>query len=1111
MKNSFFICLVVFLVSVASWSKPTINLKTAAEGYSLTYEVPELRTAIVDTLGNPAAEGYRAAQFTRLSISDYAETNQIGKAELPALTFHLVISDPANIPTFEVLHPVSETITLNHQVYPVQPPYPKCSRIVDRLFVINRDYYNSAGEKNPVAIVSEISAIRGISYVTITVTPFSYNPVAQTLTVLKNFTLQINTPTTTKYTNFQSKEFAKLLRGTMENFDDMVQCSDFREKENYLIITAPEYESDLQEFANFRKARYNVDLFTTGTTGTSSSDIISFIKDRYNNATTKPTCLLLVGDTDKIPKSSSVDLMYASMDGGNAHDIFTGRFSVRSSTELQNMIYKTMFMESNLAQIEKRAVFLGGADAGSGSTAEGTHNYAIGKYFEPNGFECVKLYCNSNSIQESQLTKELNNGVIFAPYSGHGSSSSWAAGDFSFSTSDVKNLTNTTSYPATYSHACNCGSYTSTECIGEAWIRAKGGAVANWSSEKSTSWGPDDKVGRGTFDALAGGEITLVSSSFVAGLMKSSSYFKQYLLFGDPAVEMNPDNLSNFLELVSPNGGEDWEQGRSFDIVWSTNLDDNVKVELIKGSSVQQELAASVPPDKPYTWDVPADFPLGTDYKIRITCTTLDSIKDESEDFFSIEEKSQLALKTPNGGEYIEKETQVEITWEDNLSGNVQLNLVRNDVIYANIVSSIPSNGSYTWDVPEDIKSGTEYKIRVTSADKDWLHDESDDFISIQNPMITEFPYVQDFDKMDTGATRPLSEYWEQLDDDEFDWIVLSGPTPSQQYESTGPTGDHTSGNSNYVYIEASSPNNPNKKAAMITPMFDFTALKKPKLTFWAHMKSDSNTMGDLYVDIWVDGSWDEGAVHLKDDHGAPWFENTLDLTSYQGKKIQIKFRGVTGGGWCGDMGVDDFTIAGEANKEPEFTSTPVTEGKVGDDYTYNVTAKDDDGDALTFGSTTLPGWLTLTDNGNGSAQLKGTPASSDVGDNAVALTVTDGNLANPIEQAFTIKVKNITPIIHEIIDAKEYLTFSPNPAKQCCDKVTFQLTVSDVSNADLRIFDYLGNEVFTTAMQNGIAEWNLTRDRGGKVGNGVYVVSLEVTYTDGTQEQALTKIGVSE
>ena len=54
--------------------------------------------------------------------------------------------------------------------------------------------------------------------------------------------------------------------------------------------------------------------------------------------------------------------------------------------------------------------------------------------------------------------------------------------------------------------------------------------------------------------------------------------------------------------------------------------------------------------------------------------------------------------------------------------------------------------------------------------------------------------------------------------------------------------------------------------------------------------------------------------------------------------------------------------------------------------YSYNVTASDVDGDALDFVGTTIPGWLTLSDNGDGTALLSGTPSS--VGVDSVEITV---------------------------------------------------------------------------------------------------------------------------
>ena len=91
----------------------------------------------------------------------------------------------------------------------------------------------------------------------------------------------------------------------------------------------------------------------------------------------------------------------------------------------------------------------------------------------------------------------------------------------------------------------------------------------------------------------------------------------------------------------------------------------------------------------------------------------------------------------------------------------------------------------------------------------------------------------------------------------------------------------------------------------------------------------------------------------------------------------------------------------------PYFTSTPVPQAVPGLRYSYAVTATDPDlayGDILTISAPTLPAWLTLVDNGDGTATLFGTPTLTDVGQHPVRLRVTDRS-GLYAEQTFTIRV----------------------------------------------------------------------------------------------------------
>ena len=111
---------------------------------------------------------------------------------------------------------------------------------------------------------------------------------------------------------------------------------------------------------------------------------------------------------------------------------------------------------------------------------------------------------------------------------------------------------------------------------------------------------------------------------------------------------------------------------------------------------------------------------------------------------------------------------------------------------------------------------------------------------------------------------------------------------------------------------------------------------------------------------------------------------------------------------WVGNnTAVVTFTVP---NVPPYFTSTPVTNATQDAPYTYAVTAADHDliyGDTLTLTAPTLPAWLALTDHGNGTATLSGTPSNADVGDHAVVLRVTDSS-GLYATQSFTITVANV-------------------------------------------------------------------------------------------------------
>ena len=80
-------------------------------------------------------------------------------------------------------------------------------------------------------------------------------------------------------------------------------------------------------------------------------------------------------------------------------------------------------------------------------------------------------------------------------------------------------------------------------------------------------------------------------------------------------------------------------------------------------------------------------------------------------------------------------------------------------------------------------------------------------------------------------------------------------------------------------------------------------------------------------------------------------------------------------------------------NTPPIFSSTPILVAEVGVPYSYTIDVTDPDlpyGDFLTIFGNSLPSWLSVTDNGNGTATLTGTPTSANLGVNSINIQAED-------------------------------------------------------------------------------------------------------------------------
>ena len=144
-------------------------------------------------------------------------------------------------------------------------------------------------------------------------------------------------------------------------------------------------------------------------------------------------------------------------------------------------------------------------------------------------------------------------------------------------------------------------------------------------------------------------------------------------------------------------------------------------------------------------------------------------------------------------------------------------------------------------------------------------------------------------------------------------------------------------------------------------------------------------------------------------------------------------------------------------------------------------------GDPLSFTARSLPDWLGMTDEGNGSATLVGTPSSSDSGTHSVEIRVSDG-AGGATSQSFTVTVG----------EANGVPFFTSSPATTAYLGKPYSETVSAYDSND---------DALSFSLDSGAPSWlSLSDDGNGLATLGgtppdftTSTTSVTVSVTDGT------------
>ncbi len=497
--------------------------------------------------------------FIEIYDNKHDETDSIGFPLLPQFLLNLNVPRNAYNYVFTLTINQVDTFHVSNALIPAQEDMLENDTIAN--FSMNSSFYLSTDtflNFNPILLEEYITF--GEKGILLAINPFRYIPNEGLVMVLTNAVIMV----TYMLERDENENNSRKTLSTEQYFKQMFEnypithSLENQDKENYLIITAPEFENMLSDFVQHkRNIGYNVIIVNTNTIGTSSYSIKSYIQNLYNNISTRPEYVLLVGDIDKIPASAGSeedidnpisDLEYSLLEGNDEKaDVYLGRFSVQNNIQLENVISKIICMENNMHTFSKLATLVSGHFDGQRSFKKVQEE--IRPYLERLGYTCQKIYDIDGSTYLDAVNALSNNNLYYI-YRGHGNNNQLAIcqvqNNMNYcgpNCSDISS-SNAQTFPIFLSIACYSGNYAKPNCFGECCLRNQHGASAFLGATVKTYRDKNNKMQKHIFSHFSE-NLTLSSwlqigiNNFYKPSHERKRHIRAYNLLGDPSFRLN--------------------------------------------------------------------------------------------------------------------------------------------------------------------------------------------------------------------------------------------------------------------------------------------------------------------------------------------------------------------------------------------------------------------------------------------------------------------------------------------------------------------------------------------------------------------------------------------
>jgi len=483
-------------------------LSSSPSGLTMSNEVGNIKFSVVET---------EAGNFAKIFIKNYVKSNEIGSPELPVRRKLIEVPYGARPVVKIISYAVNEyslaDYGVSEQLFPLQPPQPKCGDMPD--FAFNEaSYKKNEYSRNELVTVDVLGIMRDTRIARININPVEYNPVRNTIRVYENIRFEIKFEgadfalTSSKKQQYFSPYFTNLFHG-------IINYSQPNGRENltiypvkYVIVSSRMFEGPLQDFIEWKtKKGFTVVTAYLDEIGGTKEEVKDYLQSLYEAGTEEdpaPSFVLFVGDIEQMPTWNNgngvTDRNYCEYTGDLFPEVFYGRFSAENATQLHAYIDKTLQYEQYTMpdpSYLNEVVMIAGMDDTFGPIhGNGQINYGTINYFNADHgiLSHTYLYPESGS-SDAEIIANVSDGVAFANYTAHGWSGGWA--DPAFSISDIPGLQNQDKYGLLIGNCCSTSEYQTT-CFAEEIVRTPNkGALGYIGGSNSTYWDEDYYFGVG--------------------------------------------------------------------------------------------------------------------------------------------------------------------------------------------------------------------------------------------------------------------------------------------------------------------------------------------------------------------------------------------------------------------------------------------------------------------------------------------------------------------------------------------------------------------------------------------------------------------------------------